>query len=96
MTAAPKTGSLLKLRRRDSFVRQARFTWREAGVLEEELGECTRGGRRGKGPGEYARVAEIMSGRAISQQGLVTTCKDLVHNGRTGGGRRGTVWRMSP
>src|SRR5579863_222531 len=60
------------------------------------LGESTRGGRRGKGPGEYVRVAEITLGRAICQQGLATTCKDLVHNGRTGGGRRGMVWRMSP
>ena len=31
------------------------------------------------GPSAYARIAEIMSGRAISQQGLVTTCKDLVY-----------------
>jgi hypothetical protein len=28
------------------------------------------------GPGAYTRIAEIMSGRAISQQGLATTCKD--------------------
>jgi hypothetical protein len=27
-------------------------------------------------PSTYTRVAEIMSGRAISQQGLATTCKD--------------------
>jgi hypothetical protein len=29
------------------------------------------------GPSTYARVAEIMSGRANSQQGLAATCKDL-------------------
>jgi len=28
------------------------------------------------GPSTYARIAEIMSGKAISQQGLMTTCKD--------------------
>jgi hypothetical protein len=31
------------------------------------------------GPSTYARVAEITSGRAISQQGLTATCKDRVH-----------------
>ena len=30
------------------------------------------------GPSTYTRIAEIMSGRAISQQGLATTCKDLL------------------
>ena len=29
------------------------------------------------GPSTYARVAEITSGRAITQQGLTATCKDL-------------------
>jgi hypothetical protein len=28
------------------------------------------------GPSAYARIAEIMSGRAIFQQGLATTCQD--------------------
>jgi hypothetical protein len=31
------------------------------------------------GPSAYTRIAEIMSGRANSQQGLVTTCKDPSH-----------------
>ena len=56
----------------------------------------SRGARRGKGPSTYARIAEITSGRAISQQGLATTCKDRAHNGNTGGAGRGMVWRMSP
>jgi len=30
------------------------------------------------GPSTYTRIAEIMSGRAIFQQGLATTCKDLL------------------
>lgn len=33
------------------------------------------------GPSTYARVVEITSGRAISQQGLAATCKDLAHEG---------------
>ena len=33
------------------------------------------------GPSTYARVAEITSGRAISQQGLTATCKDRAHKG---------------
>jgi hypothetical protein len=45
------------------------------------------------GPSTYARVAEIMSGRAISQQGLATTCKDPETEGITGSGRE-LVWRM--
>lgn len=48
------------------------------------------------GPGAHARVAEIMSGRAIMQQGLTTTCKDRGHDGTTGGPGRMVVWRMSP
>lgn len=53
-----------------------------------------RGG--GMGPSTCTRVAEIMSGRAICQQGLATTCKDPAHNGYTGGAGRRIVWRMSP
>jgi len=33
-------------------------------------------------PSTCAKVAEIMSGRAISQQGLVTTCKDPTYKGK--------------
>jgi hypothetical protein len=39
------------------------------------------------GPSAYARIAEIISGRAITQQGLVTTCKDLVCEVYRGTGR---------
>jgi hypothetical protein len=48
----------------------------EAEVLWEETGMSTKGAPRGRGPGTYARIVEITSGRANSQQGLVTTCKD--------------------
>ncbi len=81
MTASPKYGSLWKLHCRGSFTCRTRFPWREADVLGEEVSECIRGTWRGMGPSAYARIAEIMSGRAISQQGLATTCKDLVSEG---------------
>jgi hypothetical protein len=35
------------------------------------------------GPSTYARIAEIMSGRADFQQGLTTTCKDPAYKGKT-------------
>jgi len=95
MTAASKYGSLWKLHGRDNPVRRAPFPVREAGALEEELGESTRGGRRGMGPSAYARGAGIMLGRALLQQGLATTCEDPVTDGKTGGAGRGKVWRMS-
>jgi len=57
---------------------------------------CTGRTPRGRGPGTYARIAEIMSGRAISQQGLATTCKDLLKEVETKVSRRVLVWRMSP
>ena len=37
-----------------------------------------------------------MSGRAISQQGLAATCKDLPAEAKAEGGGRVLVWRMSP
>lgn len=95
MTAASKTGSLSKSHGRGHSVRRTPFPLREAGALAEELGKCRREGRRGMGPGAYARDAEIMSGRTIAQQGLVTTCKDSALNGTTGGAERVMVWRMS-
>lgn len=42
------------------------------------------------GPGAYARVAEIMSGRAISQQGLTATYKDPAFEGEPEGW--GGIW----
>ncbi|MBW1959613.1 MAG: hypothetical protein JRI63_14005, partial [Deltaproteobacteria bacterium] len=50
----------------------------EAGVFWEEAGRSTERTPRGRGPGTYARIAEIMSGRAIFQQGPAATCKDLL------------------
>ncbi len=49
---------------------------------EKEMGEGIRGTWRGMGPSAYVRIAGIMSGRGITQQGLATTCKDPAHKGR--------------
>ncbi len=76
MTAAPINGSPPKLQCGGSLARRTRFPWGEAGVLGEGMDERSRGARRGMGPSACTRVAEIMSGRAISQQGLAATCKD--------------------
>ena len=69
---------------------------REAEILREETGKSTEETPRGKGPSTYARIAEITSGRANSQQGLATTCKDPPTEVKTEGGGRVLVWRMSP
>jgi len=61
---------------------------REPDVLQEETGMSTEGTPRGKGPSTYARIAEITSGRANSQQGLATTSKDLPTEVKTEGGGR--------
>jgi hypothetical protein len=33
-------------------------------------------------PSAYTKIIEIMSGKAIYQQGLVTTCNDLAYKGK--------------
>ena len=53
----------------------------EAITLWEETDKGTGEASRGKGPGTCARIAEITSGRTISQQGLATTCKDPSNKG---------------
>ena len=53
----------------------------EAVTFREETDEGTGEASRGKGPGAYGGIAEIASGRAIFQQGLVTTCKDPSNKG---------------
>ena len=74
---------------------ETRSTRCEAVVSWEETGECTRRTSRGMGPSTCTRNSETTSGRAISQQGLATTCKDPSARG-TGVGGRVLVWRMSP
>ncbi len=46
-------------------------------------------------PSAYTKIVEIMSGKAIYQQGLVTTCKDRTYKVRSRGVLRFLVWRMS-
>jgi len=53
------------------------------------------GTRRGMGPGDSTQIVEITSGRAISQQGLTTTCEDLSLKPKKRGEGRVLVWRMS-
>ena len=50
----------------------------EADVFREETGKCTGKMPRDMGLGNRARIAEIMSGRANFQQGLMATCKDFL------------------
>lgn len=59
------------------------------------MGVCTRGTRRGMGPVAFTRIAEIMSGRSHSQQGLVATCEDCPYK-ESEVGERERDWRMSP
>jgi len=46
------------------------------------MGKCTQRTRRGMDPSTHTKTVEIMSGRAIYQQGLVTTCKDQAYKGK--------------
>ncbi len=95
MTVASKSAPRLKLHCREHAMCETRSTRCEAGASWEETGECTRRTSRGMGPSTCTRNSEITSGRAISQQGLATTCKDPSARG-TGVGGRVLVWRMSP
>ncbi len=62
-------------------MRRSRCNVAEAVTFREEMDEGTGEASRDKGPGTYGGIAEIASGRAISQQGLVTTCKDPSNKG---------------
>jgi len=68
----------------------------KADARREETSECTVGaaGVRVQAPGE--RLAEITSGRSVSQQGLAATCEDPPAKAQTVGGGRVSDWRMSP
>ena len=66
-----------------------------AAVFREESSRYTGRTLRGKGPSAYVRIAEIMSGTAIFQQGLTTTCKDPRISFVESDGRN-LVGRMSP
>ena len=77
-------------------MRRTRCNEGEAVTLREETDESTGEASRGRGPSTHARIAEITSGRAISQQGLATTCKDSPTKAATVGGERDLVRRMGP
>src|SRR5512135_3770088 len=64
-------------------------------VFREESSKGTGRTLRGKGPGADVRIAAIMSGTAILQQGLTTTCKDPRISFAESDGRS-LVGRMSP
>ena len=82
MTAAPKFVPSLKLHCDGLLACRTFKSLGETAVLREETGKGTEGTLRGKGPCTYTRIAEIMSGRAVSQQGLATTCKDPAYKGK--------------
>lgn len=82
MIAASIYGSPRKLPCGGKSARRTLFPWGETGVLGQGTDDRSRGVRRGMDPSTYARVVEITSGRTISQQGLVATCKDLARKGR--------------
>ena len=90
MTAASIYGSPPKLLCGGKSARRTRFPWGETGVLGQATDTSSRGVWRGMGPSTYARVAEITSGRAITQQGLTATCKDRVHKAEAEA--RGGFW----
>jgi hypothetical protein len=90
MTAAPK---------RKSHVEAASWGILRAEPVESEVrpmsagkgtGQCTGGVWRGRGPSAHARIVEITSGRAISQQRLAATCKDPLSEGRPK--QAGGIW----
>jgi hypothetical protein len=79
----------------DNSMRRPRFLWGQAEVFREETGKSTGRASRGMGPSACARIAELTSGRAISQQGLATTCKDSSDQGKPEVDERDLAWRMS-
>jgi hypothetical protein len=62
---------------------------------EKKRVRASEGHRGVGGPSAHARIAEITSGRAISQQGLATTCKDSSDEGKPEVDERDLAWRMS-
>jgi hypothetical protein len=58
-------------------------TWEKADDTEEEPGMCTQRNRRGMGSSITGKIRRITSGESRWQQGLVTTCKDSLHEARS-------------
>jgi hypothetical protein len=68
MSAAPKSIPLWKLHCRVHLACRARPPEGEADTFREETGRGTGETLRGRGLSAHARIVEIMSGRANSQQ----------------------------
>ena len=68
----------------------------KADVVGEATVTCTSRATAVRIQASREGLAEITSGRAISQQGLVATCKDSPYGRNAEGGERDLVWRMSP
>ena len=68
----------------------------KADVVGEGTASCTSRATAVRVQASRERLAEITSGRAISQQGLAATCKDSPAGRQAEGGERDLVWRMSP
>lgn len=90
MTAAPISAPRRNCYGGDKSVRPTVFSSVKAGVLGEGMDKRSQGARRGMGPSACTRIAEIMSGRTISQQGLAATCKDPAHKAQAEA--QGGVW----
>ncbi len=76
MTTAAKDTSALKSLSGDSQAPTYSEVVGKAEVVGEETGTCTRRAAAAQVQSSGERLAEKMSGRAIAQQGLATTCKD--------------------
>ena len=76
--------------------RPVRILSGKADVDWEEPGRITRRPTGIEDQASRKGLAEITSGRAITQQGLAATCKDPPSDAVAEGGGRVLVWRMSP
>ncbi len=74
---------------------RSRFSGK-ADVVREETSKCTSQAAAVQVLASKKRLAVLTSGRAISQQGLTTTCEDPWYKAQAEVCGRGLVWRMSP
>ena len=96
MTAAPKSVAIIEVAIVMGIpARRTCLDWGEADVFREETSERTGEARRGTGPCIHIKIKEITSGKANSQQGYASTCKDTWHKATNRGHERVLVWRMS-
>ncbi len=73
---------------------RSRFSGK-ADVVREETSKCTSRTAAVQVLASKERLADLTSGRAISQQGLTTTCKDPRYKAKAEVCGRCLVWRMS-